>query len=113
MSRLSINSSDINIFTQIEYDYELALKNCGYKTKLLYKTTDETFNVRNRSKKILCNMAVAYKLRKEFFRLLKKNFPLSNKLYKIFNKNTVKLNYYMPNVSNLINKSNTEKLYDK
>ena len=57
----------------------------------------------------LYNMTVASKLGKEFFRLLKKNFPPSNNLYKIFNKNCVKLSYrYMHNVVNLIDRSNTK-----
>ena len=51
------------------------------------------------------------KLGKEFFRLLKKNFPLSSNLCKIFNKNNVKLSYScMPNVANLFNNSNAKKL---
>ena len=51
-------------------------------------------------------MAVAYKMGKEFLRLLKKNFPLSNSQYKIFNK-MIKSSYRaMPNVASLINKSN-------
>ena len=41
---------------------------------------------------------------------MEKNFPLSSSLYKIFNWNTVKLSYnLMPNVTSLINKSNTKK----
>ena len=38
-------------------------------------------------------MAVANKIGKEFFRLLKKNFPQSSSLYKISNTNTIKLSY--------------------
>ena len=78
---------------------------------------DDTVDVRNRrnnkTKEILWftpphNMAVVNKIGKEFFRL-KKNFPHLNKLYKTFNKNSVKSNYgCMPNVANLINKSNTK-----
>ena len=95
MFRLSTNSSKINIFTQSKHNYELVLKNSGYKTKLVYKTTDETSNVcgrgKNRSRKILWfmlryNMAVG----KEFLKLSKKNFHPLNK-HEIFNKNTVKL----------------------
>ena len=56
-------------------------------------------------------MVVANKTGKEFFRLLKKNFPPSNSLNKIFSKNTVKLSYStMPNVSSLINKSSIKNL---
>ena len=56
-------------------------------------------------------MALVNKIRKEFFRLLKKNFPLSSCLYKIFNTNTIKLSYCtMPNMASLINKSNIKNL---
>ena len=102
-----------------KHDYELALKNSGYKTKLAYKTTNESSNVRNRgrnrARKILWfslpyNIAIANKLGKEFFTLWKKKFSPSNNRYKIFSKNTVKLtNSCMPNMANLINKSNTKK----
>ena len=57
------------------------------------------------------NMAIANKIGKEFFRLLKKNFLLLNNLYKIFNRNMIKLSYStMPHVTSLINKSNNKKL---
>ena len=69
---------------------------------------DKKFDVRNRrnnwARKNLWftpsyNMAVINKLGNEFFSLLKKNFPLSSNLYKIFNNNNVKLSYScMPNV---------------
>ena len=52
-------------------------------------------------------MTVANKIRKEFFRLLKKNFPPSNSL---LNRTTIKLNCNtMPNGASLINKSNIKK----
>ena len=46
--------------------------------------------------------------RKEFFTLLNKHFPHSNKYYKIFNKNNIKLNYScIANLKSIINKQNT------
>ena len=88
MVRLSTNSSNIDIFSQNKHKYEMALKNRGYKAKLVYKSRDEA-DVRNRNnkaKKILWftppfNMAIVDKIEKEFFRLLKENFPPSNSLY--------------------------------
>ena len=98
----------------------MVLKNSGYKAKLVYKSMNETVDVcyrrDNRARKVLWfmppyNMAVANKIGKEFFTLLKKNFPSSSNLYKIFNKNTVKLsNSCILNEVNLINKSNMKKL---
>ena len=106
------------ILTQNKNDNEVALKNSGYKAKLIYKTMDETSDVCNRrcnwARKIWFippyDIAIANKSGKEFFRLLKKNFTLLINLYKIFNKNNIKLSYScMPNVANLINKSNSKK----
>ena len=55
-------------------------------------------------------MAVANKIGKEFFRLLKKNFLSSNSLYKISHRSTIKLSYStLPKVASLINKSNIKK----
>ena len=97
----------------------MAVKNSAYKAKLVYKTMDLTAHVRNRrnnrARKSLWftlpyNTAVANKIGKEFFRLLKKNFPPSSNHYKIFNKNNVKLSYScMPIKANLINKGNSKK----
>ena len=60
------------------------------------------------------NMTVANKFGKVFFRLLMKNFPSSSNLYQIFKRNTVQLCYSsMPNVANLIYKSNLKNLGTK
>ena len=115
MVRLSTNSSHSDIFTKNKHEYEVALKNTGYKAKLVYKFSDEVADVHNgnnRRRKILLftppyKRAVTNKIEKEFLGLLKKNFPQSNSLYKIFNRNMIKLNYCtMLNVVSLINKSN-------
>ena len=105
MLQLSTNSSNIDIFTQNKYKYEAALKNTGYKAKLVYKCRDETADVHdrnNRTRKILWfpppyNMTIANKIGKKFFRFLK---------YKILNRKMIKLSYStMLNMASLINKS--------
>ena len=56
-------------------------------------------------------MEVVDKLGHEFFKLLKRNFPVTNPLNEILNKNNIKLSYScMPNINSIINKSNTVKL---
>ena len=56
-------------------------------------------------------MEVVNNLGKEFFKLLKRNFPSGSPLHKIFNKNCVKLSYScMLNINGIINKSNIAKL---
>ena len=56
-------------------------------------------------------MEVVNNLGKEFFKLLKGNFPSGDPLHKIFNKNCVKLSdSCMPNINGIINKRNIAKL---
>ena len=56
-------------------------------------------------------MEVINNFGKEFFNLLKRNFPATDPLHKIFNKNSIKLSYScMPDINNIINKSNMMKL---
>ena len=48
---------------------------------------------------------------KEFLRLIKKHFSLHNRLHKIINKNSVKINYCcMPNVKSIISSRNRKLL---
>ena len=116
--RLSTNSSNKDILERNGQVYEKALKNGGYGVKLVYKDNREgndTKKRRNRPRKTLWfnppyNMEVVNNLGKEFFKLLKRNFPDTNPLHKIFNKNSIKLSYsYMPNINSIINKSNISK----
>ena len=113
------NSSNRDIFEQSKQDYEKALKDSGYNVKLIYKDSREGSNTqkrKNRSRKILWfnplyNMEVTNNVDKEFFKLLKRNFPATDPLHKIFNKNSIKLSYScMPHINSIINKSNMMKL---
>ena len=116
--RLSNNSSNKEIFERSKQEYEEALKNDGYRIKLEYRDREgsNTHKRRNRPRKILWfnppyNMEVVNNLGKEFFKLLKRNFPSGNPVHKIFNKNCVKLSCScMPNINGIINKSNIAKL---
>ena len=57
-------------------------------------------------------MCAANNIDKEFLKILWKNFLPTSSLYKIFNKNNIKLSYScIPNVANLINKSNTKNVW--
>ena len=116
--RLSTNSSNRDIFELSEQDYENALKDSCYNVKLTYKNMEgnKKQKRKNRPRKILWftppyNMEVVNNLGKEFFKLLKRNFPATDPLHKIFNKNSIKLSYScMPNINSIINKSNIMKL---
>ena len=75
--------------------YETALNESNYKTTLTYtKTTN--INNRNRANNIVWfnphySQNVKANIRKIFLKLVKKHFPRGYKLYKIFNRNTLKL----------------------
>ena len=57
------------------------------------------------------NEEVSNNIIKEFFTLLNKHFPSSNRYQKIFNKINIKLSYScLPNVKSLINKQKTSRL---
>ena len=125
-SRLSRNSYSLQEFDKTIPEYQLALEKSGYREKLTYvkeepKQTDQ-FNStsknrsRNRTRKIIWfnppfNDEVTTNIGKEFFTLLNKHFPRSNKYHKIFNKNNIKLSYScLPNMKSMINKQNTSRL---
>ena len=59
-------------------------------------------------------MAIKNELGNYFFKILKELFPFTKKLYKMFNKNSIKLVYScVPNVTSNINKINKGKLIFK
>ena len=60
-----------------------------------------------------CN-TVKTKIGKQFFHLVNLHFSKSNRLCKIFNRNTVKLSYScLPNIKNIINSHNRKILKEK
>ena len=97
--RLSKNSSTIEIFNSAKVEYENSLENSGYNSvKLNYTQTRENKPKYNRSRNIIWfnppySQNVITNVTKRFVNLLDHHFPKSNKLHKIFNKNTVKVNY--------------------
>ena len=86
-----------------EEAYEEALRNGGFNEELKYKNKDSEEQTRNeenrkRRRKIIWfsppfSLSVKANIGKLFFKLLKKHFPKSNPLSKIFNKNTIKISY--------------------
>ena len=107
--RLSTNSSSKEIFDTIKGDYEDALKKCGYKSTLNFtQTTKNSKNKRQRKRKIIWfnppfNKHVTTNVAKIFLKLVDKHFPKTNKLHKIFNRNTIKVSYCcMENVTQII-----------
>ena len=83
--------------------YEQHGANCGYNEKLTYQQQGENIknnkNIGNNRKRNIIWFAPPYSISlktnigKFLFRLLNKHFPAGHKLYKIFNRNTLKLSY--------------------
>ena len=118
--RLSRNSSNKEIFDTIKNEYEDALQQSGYKKKLEYKSNQNNISSNNKTKKqrkrnIIWfnppyNKDVRTNIAKTFLKLIDKYFPRSNKLNKIFNRNTVKVSYSCTENMEQIIKSHNKKL---
>ena len=97
--RLSNNSSSEEIFNASKYKYETALKNSGYQqTELIFNKKEHRKQKRNLNRNIISinppfSRNVTTNVAQRFLNLLDIRFPKSNKLHKIFNRNTVKVSY--------------------
>ena len=92
------NSSDQAVFNSTKLEYEDALKKSGYKVNLKYTVKTTAKLKYNRWRNIIwfnppLSKSVKTNVAKIFFRLLGKHFPRTNRLYKIFSRNTVKVSY--------------------
>ena len=116
---LSQLSSSKEIFYEKTPYYEQRLASSEYNEKLTYQQQGENNennkNIgKNRKRNIIWfnsfySKSLKTNIGKYFFRLLNKHFSPGHKLYKIFNKNTVKLSYScMPNLKAKI-EGNTRK----
>ena len=119
LSQLS-SSKDI-IYETTPY-YKQGLASCGFNEKLTYQQQGENIEYnknigKNRKRNIIWfnppnSKTLKTNIGKYFFRLLNKHFPAGHKLYKIFNKNTLKFSYSsMPNLKAKIDGHN--KKYSK
>ena len=135
--RLSTNLANADIFQEAAKPYNNVLKNNGYKEELkntnkgtiqikrektpnvsdpkkseiLTNNTKENSNKKRRRNITWFNPTycknVAPTIGKNLFTLLSACFPANNKLYKIINKNTIKLSYsYMSNIKQSISNHN-------
>ena len=115
--RISKLSSDQPTFNNAAPTYNDALKNSGFTTNIESIPDKEpnppASQTRNRSRKIIWfnppySRNVKANVGQKFFQLIEKHFPASNKLHKIFNRNTLKVSYScMENMKNVVNKHNT------
>ena len=120
--RLSKISSNEEVFMTTKGQYEKALYDSGFSTKLEYidySDSRKNKDQRQRKRNIIWfnppySTNVKTHIGKIFFKLLNKHFPKSNKLYKIFNRNTVKISYScMKNLNSIISSHNALQLKTK
>ena len=122
--RLSDTSCNQEVFEATLLIYEEALRKNGFNEKLSY-TENNSNNPhkkeekRRRKRNIIWfnpsySANVKTNIGKIFFRILKKNFPRNHLFYKVFKKNTMKLNYScMTNIVEIISSHNKQALKPK
>ena len=116
--RLSEISSCKEAFYKAAPTYQQALDESGFGFKLHYEDPQPEIIKRSRKRNIIWfnppyDLSVKTNIGKEFLRIITKFFPPppSNKLYKIFNRKTVKLSYScMPNMKAVIDGNNKKLL---
>ena len=114
-NRLSKNSSNKEVFNEIKIDYENALTRRSYANiKLNFEPPAIPNNKKKRQRNIIWfnppfSRAVSTNVAKRFLQLIDKHFPPSNKLHKVFNRNTIKVSYCCTqNVRNIITSHNKQ-----
>ena len=113
LSRLSKNEA---AFSRSDLDYNNALRASGHNNILKYEPQLDMSGKRKRIRKRKCLyfnapycQTVKNNLGKEFLTLVSKHFKKDHKLYKIFNRKTIKISYScMSNMKNIIQGHNSK-----
>ena len=108
--RLSETSSSKGIFDKSLKLYQDALKDSSFSNALHYVENNNNTNNNKwkRKQKIIWfnpsfSKTVKTNIGKTFLQLLSKHFPKNHKMYKIFNRNTVKISYSrMRNIGSIV-----------
>ena len=119
--RISNLSSNNCIFEKSKEEYEEALKASGYEPKLSYnppRDTRPSTRAKKRSRKIIWfnppfNKSVKNNIGRIFLNLIKKHFPKSHRLSKIFNQNNIKVSYCCTSNMGTIIKNHNKKVTKK
>ena len=103
---------DEHEFNKVKTIYEKSLADSGFDYKLKYEGNIKHQNGRRRLRNVIWfnppfNSNVKSNIGKTFLKLIKKHFPTTNRLYKIFNRNTLKLSYSCTsNIANIVKQHN-------
>lgn len=116
--RISLLSTNKDVFEKAAPAYNKALHNSGFLQNITYNVQNRNSNSTNRSRNRQRNIIwfnppfslnVKSNIGRIFLKLLEKHFPKQNKLHKIFNRNNVKISYScMKNISNIIKTHNAK-----
>ena len=98
--RLSSLSSTRKFCEEVRKPYEEALKQNGHNTSFSYDENPSQPKKKNRRRKIIWfnppySESVETNVGREFRNNLMRNIPVQHKYHKIFNKNNVKISYYL------------------
>ena len=112
--QITDTSCNQDIYDTAKITYEEALHKSGFNEELKCKNKDSEEQTRNeekskRRRKIIWfnppfSLSVKTNIGKLFFKLLKKQFPESNPLSKIFNKTIIKITYSCKSIKSSHNK---------
>ena len=110
ISNLSCNEHEIK---KVKPLYESALNSSGFNYSMKFGALVDNVRRHRNSKVIWFNppysLNVKANIGKVFLKLVRKHFPRSHKLSKIFNLNTIKISYSsVPNAKNLIKQHNSK-----
>jgi hypothetical protein len=112
--RLSNISSNEEVFKNAAKEYQGPLNEAGYKYELNFKPTTNNKNKnRKRKRKMIYfnppySLGVSTRIGAKFLKILDKCFAKPNPLYKIFNRDTVKVSYRTtPNMKQIVTGHNT------
>ena len=112
--RLSLISSNEEVFKSAIPPYQEALEKSGYDFKLKYEPTHVNGKRKNRPRKIIWfnppySGNVQTNIGAKFLSLIDKHFPVGHHLRKIINRNCVKMSYRcMPNLKQKIGMHNRQ-----
>ena len=109
--RIKKLSTDKSVFDNSKDLYNNALSSISFKDKIKFNPDFNKNTSRNKNRKRWSNPPydsnVYGNIGKSFLTILHRHFPKSRKLYKIFNRNNIKISYCsLPYFTNIINSYN-------
>ena len=113
--RLSALSSNQELFDSVKAPYQEALNNAGYDYVLEYHPVENCTKKKTRRRRQITwfdppwSSNIKTDIGRKFLNLIDKHFPKGNKLYKVINRNTVKVSYRTtPNLQKIISRHNSK-----